>query len=652
VALPILAGSLRDKGHENLRLQDLNLDYVQWLMKDEVLAQAEAQLRRRQTEHDWYDPRQDKLVAVEEAVVAQAITHLPMLRRWLPETLDLFRLQRDVAYIKSIPREQAEREAAQVEVIFDILGDVYSALFYPWRIENLLTRREVFFTNDTWSRLDYNNVAWKNYFESLEHDRNPFLTFMREQVLPGLVARQPTVAGLSLMFREQFLAVWTLAALIRNDLPQTHVCIGGALFSDLEHYLYTAPEVRETVFSMADSIVLGPGELPFHSLLQRLAAGENHDDISNLLTLNNVVADEKSTCSQHTPTEVSRGSHTAGAPIETGRSRSDLALLSVRATSPDTVYAQSILPEPGASGEPGIFSVLPTRFEDKGKPPRAVKTLPSPIYFDGDLERYFYRTPQIIIPYLASYGCYWNKCTFCKYREQVHHYQVVSIDQILDDLKRYGDQYNTRLFHFNDETISPSFCQRFSARLLEEEMDIVWSGNARFDPGFTPELLGQMKASGCEYVSFGLESASERVLSLMDKGTEIEVIEQTMENFRTVGLSVSLYLFFGFPGETREDLQQTLDFLERHRSTICDMSVGRFSLYKGTGVFNHPERYGIRSIYYGDQVAPEVLMWNYDYELAPETDAHSRDDATRMYWTWHREAFGELGLWFSTDGSA
>lgn len=265
------------------------------------------------------------------------------------------------------------------------------------------------------------------------------------------------------------------------------------------------------------------------------------------------------------------------------------------------------------------------------------------------MSRYLYPEEQIIVPYVASQGCYWNKCTFCKYRDQVHSYALVPMDDIVADIRSLSASCDSRRFHLNDEALSPSFCRRFSERLLAERLDIRWSGNARFDPGLTLDVLRLVRASGCEYLSFGLESASENVLALTGKGTRLDVVEQTMERCKAVGLPVCLYLFFGFPGETSDDLRETTAFLARHQGTYIDMSVGPFTLYHSTEVFQEPERFGVRVDYRGF-TDPDVIGWSYDFEVCVD-GALQPDEAARQYVAEHQRLFGELGPCFSTDGS-
>lgn len=626
-ALPYLAAFLRANGVEDVRLTDLNIAYLHHLLAPSTLVQIQHALSRRHaTAAGAGDLGEPSLDAVERSQLAHATGLVSWLIAHLPNTLDLFARHRSAEHVASLPADQALEEQTRIQLVFDLVAEVYSTYFFPWRIENLLTRREVHFSNDSWPGDAVNNIPWREQLAALDDPRNPFRDWAQTEVMPGLEARAPDVIGLSLMFREQFLCVFTLAEQIRDRLPGTHICLGGALLSDFEHYLLSSTTFRERVFEYADSIVIGPGEVPLFRLLERLRAGLPIADIPNVLTRANTAKPPKT--------------YRVVPSAPDGRVR--------RPGAADRFQPLPIVAAGAAALSAGDISNR-TTFVPGGREDAALVRHATPDYFGGDMDRYLYRESEVIIPYLASHGCYWNKCVFCKYRDQVSRYTPVPLDRIMGDFRQLITTCSSRRFHLNDEALSPSFCRSFSRRVLDEGLDIRWSGNSRFDPGLTRDVLAQVRASGCEYLSFGLESASENVLALTAKGTRLDVVERTMRDCREVGLPVCLYLFFGFPGETRADLLETMDFLRRHQGTYVDMSVGPFTLYHSTEVFQEPERFGIR-IQHGEQQDPELLRWTYDYEVDID-GALQRDEAARLYLEEHQRLFGEVGLCFSTDGS-
>ena len=78
---------------------------------------------------------------------------------------------------------------------------------------------------------------------------------------------------------------------------------------------------------------------------------------------------------------------------------------------------------------------------------------------------------------------------------------------------------------------------------------------------FTPELCQKMHDAGFRLLFLGLESGCDRVLQLMKKGTEKVTAAQVCRNVREAGIWSHLYVFLGFPGETRDEAMETAEFL-------------------------------------------------------------------------------------------
>ncbi len=90
-------------------------------------------------------------------------------------------------------------------------------------------------------------------------------------------------------------------------------------------------------------------------------------------------------------------------------------------------------------------------------------------------------------------------------------------------------------------------------------MSISWWGNIRFENTFTQDLCRLLAASGCIAVTGGLETASDRLLKLMNKGVTIRQAAQACRNFTSAGIMVHAYLMYGFTTQTE---QETVDSLE------------------------------------------------------------------------------------------
>ena len=219
--------------------------------------------------------------------------------------------------------------------------------------------------------------------------------------------------------------------------------------------------------------------------------------------------------------------------------------------------------------------------------------LPPPDFDGLPMEKYF--VPEPILPYLATRGCYWGRCEFCDHGEgYTSGYRTKKDWQIIDELTFLKEKYQTRHFHFTDESYPPALFRKVTRKLVESKLDIAWTTHIRFEKSLLDDEVWQdAQDAGCKYLHMGYESGSERVLQLMDKATTTEIIQQSLELSSRHGVWNHVMGFFGFPGETYEDAKFSTQFLEDNREHVHSIGFGTFDLSKHTPVAKNPEKFGI-----------------------------------------------------------
>src|SRR6266496_5655771 len=220
-----------------------------------------------------------------------------------------------------------------------------------------------------------------------------------------------------------------------------------------------------------------------------------------------------------------------------------------------------------------------------------MSALPPPDFDGLPLEKYF--VPDRILPYLATRGCYWGRCEFCDHGEgYTAGYRTKKIEEIIEEVRQLKDKYHFRHFHFTDESYPPALFRKLTRKLVETNMDIVWTTHMRFEKSLSDEAVwDDARASGCKFLHYGYESGSERVLKLMDKATTTEAIQRSLKLAADVGIWNHVMGFFGFPGETREDAYASMRFLEENKDLVHSIGFGTFDLSKHTPVAKNPERF-------------------------------------------------------------
>ena len=127
------------------------------------------------------------------------------------------------------------------------------------------------------------------------------------------------------------------------------------------------------------------------------------------------------------------------------------------------------------------------------------------------------------------------------------------------------------------------------------------------------DRLVAMKRAGCEFMQFGVEHGSERVLALLDKGTDLRHARRALDLVRKVGMNVGIYLITGIPGETWADVEETATFIRDTRPSDCQISP--LALYPGTRMFDQYRAEG--------RIQKDFYRASGDAEIFARVDAHT-----------------------------
>ena len=139
-----------------------------------------------------------------------------------------------------------------------------------------------------------------------------------------------------------------------------------------------------------------------------------------------------------------------------------------------------------------------------------------------------------------------------------------------------------------------------------------WGGCARFETVISGELLETMQRGGCRMILFGLESASEAIMDRMIKGTKVEDMSRILVESAEAGIWNHTFFFFGFPGETLEDAQETVNFLFEHKQYIHSAAMGTFLMERYSPAHRFPQNFGVSKIV---EDPDKDLAIYFDYEV-------------------------------------
>lgn len=359
-----------------------------------------------------------------------------------------------------------------------------------------------------------------------------FRSYLDGPFAKSLVERPWQVIGLSISYAGQLPIAIAMARRIRELAPSALLVLGGTETSDVAKYASTADAVRQ-IFRDADLLVVGEGETALLEILSKVGRHGSRDEVVAALR---------------------------GRP----------GIVAPRETAGDTK-----LPLPSV------------RFEN-------VALLPAPRYDVWSWERYW--SPEPVVLYSPTRGCYWNKCTFCDYGLNLDRPTSPSrerpVETVVADLRDVSGL--ATVVYFAVDAMSPAYVRKLSAGLIGGSVDISWAAELRLERNFPQRRLGaQLADSGCVAVSFGYESGSQRILDLIDKGVNLEVVPDVLRELSASGIAAQMMGFTGFPSETDAEARQTFAFLDAHRDLWTTAGIGEFALTPGSIVARRPEEFGI-----------------------------------------------------------
>lgn len=216
-----------------------------------------------------------------------------------------------------------------------------------------------------------------------------------------------------------------------------------------------------------------------------------------------------------------------------------------------------------------------------------VSMLPKDIHYFNPLVR---RMPYMTAT--TSRGCP-AKCTFCTAPyfdgEKV---RFQSADYVINQIK-YLIKEGFREVYFRDDTffVKKKRDHEICHRIIDEKLDITWIANARVAM-MDEETMKLAKEAGCHTLKFGIESGNQEILDRMRKGYKVEQAREIFKVANKIGMNTHAHVMLGNPGDTRETIQDTIDFVLELNPTTA--TFGICTPYPGTPLFaevaeKHPD---------------------------------------------------------------
>lgn len=254
-----------------------------------------------------------------------------------------------------------------------------------------------------------------------------------------------------------------------------------------------------------------------------------------------------------------------------------------------------------------------------------INALPTPDFEGLDLASYL--APYPVLPILTGKGCYFNRCKFCDI-PFINHisrkaYRVREVERIIGDVETLADRFGCRHFVITDEALSPRLLLKLANALDgDRHRSLCFTGYARLEAGFTPEVCEKLHEMGMKKIFFGLESAEQATLDHMEKGTRADLAPQVLKNCADADIHFHIFSIIGFPQESEASARSTFDFFIENHEVIDhpgnSFDIHPFGLELRTDYFQDRDRYGIT-------IDPEAL--NKDFVVGIDPGQWSSPDS-------------------------
>lgn len=229
-----------------------------------------------------------------------------------------------------------------------------------------------------------------------------------------------------------------------------------------------------------------------------------------------------------------------------------------------------------------------------------VDKLPFPTFSDFNLGLYTMRQ----IPMLISRGCI-GRCSFCIDYPMCGTYRYRSPEKVLEEIEYHIRINKIRDFGFNDLICNGNLKQleKICDLIIEAQLNIVWGSYAMIRKEMSFELLKKMHRAGCIFLCYGLESGCNRTLKRMNKFYTAEDAERIIRATHEAGIKTAINIIVGFPGETKEDFEETLSFIRKNKEYIDEITnISSFVLMPGSKMGENPSEYGIKLPFFNNDL--------------------------------------------------
>lgn len=211
-------------------------------------------------------------------------------------------------------------------------------------------------------------------------------------------------------------------------------------------------------------------------------------------------------------------------------------------------------------------------------------SIPFPARHLLPMERYF-RKPSFLRDYsmrpprtnmITSRGCPFN-CVFCSIHSVWgYKWRWRSPNNVADEIELLMNKYGVREIAFLDDNISLNKKRMMAIcdEIIQRKLDIKWcTPNGVMVRTLDREVVERMRKSGCWKLTLGIESGSSETQRFIGKNINLEQCREIIRYCNKIGMWTHATFIIGFPYETLESINQTIDFAVNSELDLANFYV-------------------------------------------------------------------------------
>nr|MQY69885.1 radical SAM protein [Bacillota bacterium] len=173
---------------------------------------------------------------------------------------------------------------------------------------------------------------------------------------------------------------------------------------------------------------------------------------------------------------------------------------------------------------------------------------------------------------ITSRGCPY-RCLFCDRPQLGKRFRARSAENVVDEMEECLKMGIKEILIYDDTfTVNRQRVLDICSEILKRRLKIIWDIRARVD-NVDREMLQRLKEAGCERIHYGVEASNQRILDILRKEITLEQVKKAFRLTKEAGISTLAYFMFGSPGETEEEIRNSIKLAKELKPDFAHFSI-------------------------------------------------------------------------------